>query len=174
MSRAVSFFPQGMFGSMKTENRMTVNIRLATVCDAAIIADFNAAIAIETENLVLNHERLGKGTMALLADSTKGKYFLAEVNGKIAGQLMITYEWSDWRNATFWWIQSVYVLPEFRKHGIFRKLYEHVQSLAKTSGDVCGLRLYVDSSNTRAQQVYESLGMIHSHYQLMDADIVLK
>ena len=87
---------------------------------------------------------------------------------------MITYEWSDWRNGTFWWIQSVYVQPEYRERGIFRSLYRYIESIARNRGDVCGLRLYVDQSNKRAQQTYEALGMKHSHYQIMDTDFVLK
>jgi len=148
--------------------------RRATSSDSAIIAEFNAAMAKETENLELNREHLQKGTDALIADSSKGIYFLAETDGKIVGQLMITYEWSDWRNATFWWIQSVYVQPEYRKQGIFRSLYRYVESIARNRGDVCGLRLYVDQSNKHAQQTYEALGMKRSHYQMMDVDFVLK
>jgi GNAT superfamily N-acetyltransferase len=150
---------------------MNIITRLAAASDAGTIADFNALMAKETENLELDRERLQQGTAALIADSSKGVYYLAEVNGTIVGQLMITYEWSDWRNATFWWIQSVYVLPEYRKQGIYRTLYQFVESLARTRGDICGLRLYVDQSNKRAQQTYEALGMQRSHYQIMDVDI---
>jgi GNAT superfamily N-acetyltransferase len=150
---------------------MNIITRRAAASDAGTIADFNALMAKETENLELDRERLLQGTDALIADSSKGVYYLAEVNGKVVGQLMITYEWSDWRNATFWWIQSVYVLPDYRKQGIFRTLYQSVESLARTRGDVCGLRLYVDQSNKRAQQTYEALGMQRSHYQMMDVDI---
>ena len=85
--------------------------------------------------------------------------------------MMITYEWSDWRNATFWWIQSVYVLPEYRKQGVFRKLFQYVESLARTRGDVCGLRLYVDHANRYAQATYEALGMKQSHYRMMETDL---
>jgi ribosomal protein S18 acetylase RimI-like enzyme len=153
---------------------MNILIRQATDSDAALIADFNAFMAKETENLDLDRERLRKGTEALIADSSKGIYYLAESDGKVIGQLMITYEWSDWRNATFWWIQSVYVDPEFRQQGIFRSLYRYVESLARERGNVCGLRLYVDKSNVRAQQTYEALGMQCSHYQIREMDFVLK
>ena len=149
---------------------MNIIIRVASSSDAALIAEFNAALAMETENLDLDRERVRKGTEALLADSSKGIYHLAEVDGKIVGQLMITYEWSDWRNATFWWIQSVYVLPEYRNRGVFRYLYQSIESLARKRGDICGLRLYVDTSNTHAQQTYEALGMRRSHYQIMDVE----
>jgi len=153
---------------------MMIRTREATNTDAIIIADFNASMAKETENIELDRERLRKGTEALLANSSKGLYYLAEADGKIVGQLLITYEWSDWRNATFWWIQSVYVHPEYRRQGIFRSLYRSIETIARKRGDVCGLRLYVDTSNKRAQQTYEALGMKHSHYQMMDVDLVLK
>ena len=91
----------------------------------------------------------------MLRDDTKGIYFLAEEKGIVAGQLSITTEWSDWRNGNFWWIQSVYVAPEFRQRGVFRALYAHVRRLAKSRRDVCGLRLYVDEDNARAQRAYE-------------------
>ena len=153
---------------------MKILTREATDTDAVIIADFNASMAKETENIELDRDRLRKGTEALLANSSKGLYYLAEADGKVVGQLLITYEWSDWRNATFWWIQSVYVHPEYRHQGIFRSLYRSIETIARKRGDVCGLRLYVDTSNKRAQQTYKVLGMKHSHYQMMDVDLVLK
>jgi GNAT superfamily N-acetyltransferase len=152
---------------------MNIIIRLAIASDANIITDFNAWMAKETEHLELDRERLRNGIEALIADSMKGRYYLAEADGKVVGQLMITYEWSDWRNATFWWIQSVYVHPEYRKRGIFRTLYQYVESIARKRGDCCGLRLYVDESNKRAQQTYKVLGMKQSHYQIMDVDFAL-
>jgi GNAT superfamily N-acetyltransferase len=152
---------------------MNTIIRPATVSDSVIIAEFNTFLAKETENIDLDRERLKKGIESLFADKSKGIYYLTEADDKVVGQLMITYEWSDWRNATCWWIQSVYVLPEYRMHGVFRKLYHYIESLARTRGDVCGLRLYVDTSNKRAQQTYEALGMKRSHYEMMDVDFVL-
>ena len=98
---------------------MTIRVRRALLADAKIIAEFNSAIAKETEHLELDRKRLLRGVKALLKDSSKGFYLLAEVKERVAGQLMITYEWSDWRSATFWWIQSVYVAPEFRNAGVF-------------------------------------------------------
>jgi len=153
---------------------MNILVRQAAASDAVTIADFNAFMAKETEHLVLDRTHLQKGVEAMIADSSKGLYYIAEFDGKVAGQLMITYEWSDWRNATFWWIQSVYVLPEYRKQGVFRALYQRVASLAQERGDVCGLRLYVEESNKRAQQAYEALGMKLSHYRMMDVDFVLR
>ena len=152
---------------------MDIIIRQAAVTDAATIAEFNALMAKETENLELDRERLRKGTEALIADTSKGIYYLAEAGGRVVGQLMITYEWSDWRNATFWWIQSVYVHPEYRSRGVFRSLYRHIESIARTRGDICGLRLYVDNSNNRARQTYEALGMNRSHYQIMDVEFAI-
>jgi GNAT superfamily N-acetyltransferase len=149
---------------------MNLCVRLAAPSDVSIIAEFNTAIAKETEGIELNCERLRKGVEAMFADPSKGLYYIAESNGKIVGQLMITYEWSDWRNATFWWIQSVYVHPEYRKHGVFRALYRYIETIARIRGDVCGVRLYVDQSNDHAQKTYESLGMKHSHYEMMEID----
>jgi ribosomal protein S18 acetylase RimI-like enzyme len=149
---------------------MNISARLAAPSDVTIIAEFNAAMAKETEGIELNRERLRKGVEALFADPSKGLYYIAESNGKIAGQLMITYEWGDWRNATFWWIQSVYVRPEYRRRGVFRALYRYIETIAGTRGDVCGVRLYVDQSNDHAQKTYESLGMKHSHYEMMEID----
>jgi GNAT superfamily N-acetyltransferase len=147
---------------------MNLLIRQAKHSDATTIAEFNEAMAIETENINLNRERLLKGVESLLNDPTKGEYYIAEVNGVIVGQLMITYEWSDWRNATFWWIQSVYVKKEFRKLGVFRSLYQFVESLALARRDVCGIRLYVETGNGRAQKAYEALGLNNSHYKMME------
>jgi len=153
---------------------MNLNIRFASPADISVIAEFNAALAKETEGIELNRERLRKGVEALFGDPTKGLYYIAESNGKIAGQLMITYEWSDWRNATFWWIQSVYVHPDYRRNGVFRTLYRHIETIARTRGDVCGVRLYVDKENGRAQKTYGTLGMKHSHYEMIEMDLDMK
>ena len=151
-----------------------MNVRPARASDAALISDFNVRLARETENRRLNRLRVRRGVAALLKDGSKGTYFLAEEEGVVAGQLSITYEWSDWRNGNFWWIQSVYVAPEFRQHGVFRALYAHVHELAKSRGDVCGLRLYVDVDNNPAQRTYKKLGMSETHYKFFETDFVLK
>ena len=153
---------------MHKERSMETQIRKAEFSDAPVIADFNAAMALETEQIELDRKILRNGVEALLADPSKGYYYLAERDGKIAGQLMITFEWSDWRNADFWWIQSVYVLPEFREQGVFRSLYTFIESLARSRGNVCGLRLYVEKGNVRARRTYETLGMHGSHYEMME------
>src|SRR5580765_5032114 len=116
-----------------------LKVRPAKLSDAAFITDSNARMALETEGRRLDPARLAGGVNALLADANKGTYYIAEVDGKVAGQLLITREWSDWRNGNFWWIQSVYVSGEFRGAGVFRALFHHVHTLAKAETDVCGL-----------------------------------
>ena len=152
---------------------MNITIRQATIADTAVVVRFNALIASETESKTLDTALLQKGVEALLADASKGIYFLAEANGNVVGQTMITYEWSDWRNGTFWWIQSVYVAEEARGSGVFKALFGHIHALAKNRSDVCGLRLYVDEHNARARQTYERLGMEHSHYRMYETDFIL-
>jgi GNAT superfamily N-acetyltransferase len=146
----------------------------ASLADALVIAGFNARMAWETERRRLALARVKRGVTALLRDPAKGIYFVAEVDGEIAGQLLITYEWSDWRNGNFWWIQSVYVAPEHRQRGVFRALFEHVHRLAKSRKGVCGLRLYMHAENRRARRTYERLGMENSDYEVFEMDFVLK
>jgi GNAT superfamily N-acetyltransferase len=152
---------------------MQVSLRQATLSDAPTIVRFNALLASETEQITLDQNRLLKGVEALLRDSTKGFYIVAESDNVVVGQLMITYEWSDWRNGVFWWIQSVYVEKTARGTGVFKMLFDHIHSLAKSSPDVCGLRLYVEKTNIRAKQTYERLAMHSSHYELYEMDFVL-
>ena len=153
---------------------MPTQIRPADTSDAPFIADCNIRMAFETEQLQLDPKTVAAGVTALLEDSSKGVYFIAQVAGKPVGQLLITYEWSDWRNGTFWWIQSVYIVETFRCRGIFRALFEHVNALARARRDVCGLRLYVEEENTHAKQVYSQLGMRRTDYELFESDFVLK
>ena len=150
-----------------------IHIRQATLVDSATITDFNSRMAWETEQRRLDPERVGKGVTALLNDSTKGTYFVAETDGRIIGQLLITFEWSDWRNGTFWWIQSVYVAADSRGRGVFRALYQHVEKLAKQRQDVCGLRLYVEGGNDGAQGTYTRLGMKRTTYGIFETDFIL-
>jgi GNAT superfamily N-acetyltransferase len=149
------------FGPMK--------IREATAGDLDFIAAANAALATETEGQALDMALLRAGIQAVLDDRTLGRYYLAELDGRVVGQLMMTYEWSDWRNGLFLWIQSVYVLQEFRGAGVFRALYDHLSSLAANDSRICGIRLYVDRSNASAQEVYARLGMHRSNYGVMQA-----
>jgi len=152
----------------------TIQIREATPADAEIIADYNAAMAHETEHLELDRERLLGGVRSILGDPAKGVYWVAESGGRVIGQMMITYEWSDWRNGNFWWIQSVYVHPDFRGQGVFRRIYEHVLERARASSGVCGLRLYVESDNESAQRTYEKMGMTRTRYQMFEDDFVIR
>ena len=145
-----------------------IQIRRAGPADAPIVCDFNLRLAWETEELRLDQARVLAGVSALLADPAKGIYFVAEVDGAIAGQLMITYEWSDWRNGMIWWLQSVYVRQEFRRAGVFRALFDHVAALAESRGDIRGLRLYMHADNTRARQAYERLGMKPTQYEVFE------
>jgi GNAT superfamily N-acetyltransferase len=143
-------------------------IRKARLTDIDVIANFNSRLAWETEKLRLNSTTVSRGVRALLKDAAKGTYFIAEQGGVIVGQLLITYEWSDWRNGNFWWIQSVYVAAEFRQEGVFRALFGHVEKLARSRRDVCGLRLYVEKNNRRAHRAYGRLGMKHTHYEIYE------
>jgi GNAT superfamily N-acetyltransferase len=128
-------------------------------------------LAEETENLRLEPQLVRSGVDAILRDPAKGLYFVAEVQGSLVGQVMITYEWSDWRNGNLWWLQSVYVKTEFRGQGIFRKLFNHLQKLALAAKDVSGLRLYMHADNDRARQSYKKLGMKPTRYEVFELDI---
>jgi len=143
-------------------------IRLAKLSDAAAMVEFNQAMAHETEGKYLDKETLMGGVEAVFHGADKGFYVVAKSENKIVGGLMVTFEWSDWRNGWFWWIQSVYILPDFRGRKIYRSLYEFVKEKASASGDVCGFRLYVETENERARKVYEKLGMEQSHYLMYE------
>ena len=145
-------------------------IRTADTSDAATIARFNAAMALESEDVTLDLDVLSAGVAAALADSGKAFYLLSELDGVPVGQLMVTYEWSDWRNGWIWWIQSVYVEPERRRKGIYRGLYRRLEELAAEAGNVRGIRLYVMRENHVAKNTYESLGMRHSEYDLYETE----
>lgn len=153
---------------------MNILIRTAIPTDVQTIAQFNSAIADETEHLHLEMERLLKGVSGMFEDPSRGFYLVAEIDGTIVGQLMITYEWSDWRNGVFWWIQSVYVKKEFRAKKIFSSLYHHIHSMAKEQPNICGIRLYVEKENELAHTIYEKLGMKKTDYDLLEVDFVLK
>ena len=150
---------------------MDINIRKAALADLPIVADFNVRLAQESEGLGLDAACVEAGVAAVLTNPAKGIYYVAEAAGTVAGQLMITYEWSDWRNGNIWWIQSVYVKPEFRRAGVFRALFNHLQDLARSREDVCSLRLYMHADNTRARQSYERLGMTHTKYEVFELDV---
>jgi ribosomal protein S18 acetylase RimI-like enzyme len=150
-----------------------IRLRAAVREDAGAIAAFNEKLAWETEHIRLDGDRVRAGVRALIEDRSKGEYLVAEAEGRLVGQLMTTYEWSDWRNGVFWWIQSVWVEEEWRGRGVITALYREVARRAREAGDVCGLRLYVETANTRAQGVYRKLGMNVAPYAVMETDFVI-
>ena len=147
-----------------------IQIRRARASDAGFIVESNVAMAKETEGMALDEDVVRPSVAAVLADDALGFYLVAEIDGRPTAQLMVTYEWSDWRNGLWWWIQSVYVLPEFRRQGVYRALHRHVADVARQTGGVCGLRLYVEQENTTAQQVYQSLDMHHTRYHMYEVE----
>ena len=153
----------------------SILVRPANPTDLKVLVEFNSAMALETEGKDLDPDALRAGVAAVLEDGLKGFYlvaeFRAECRGNPVGQLLVTNEWSDWRNAYFWWIQSVYVRPEHRRRGVYRALDQQVRVQAKLRGDVCGVRLYVDRRNRGAQKVYSSLGMVPSQYDMYEVEI---
>ena len=156
------------------EDRLpNIHVRRASKGDLGILVQFNAAMVQETEGKTLELERLRAGVAAVLDDEGRGFYLVAEDLGRVVGQLLITTEWSDWRNAYFWWIQSVYVAHVYRRMGVYRNLHNHVMAESRTCSDVCGVRLYVDRDNRVAQQVYHSLEMRQSHYNMWEIDFAL-
>lgn len=147
---------------------MPVTVRRAAAADGAVVAEFNRRLAEETENMTLDPAEVAAGVAAGLADPNKGLYFVAEEGGVILGMMMVTYEWSDWRNGWLWWIQSVYVRADARRRGVVRTLYEHVHGVARQQANVIGLRLYVEQNNRAAQQTYLRLGMKAAGYQVFE------
>ncbi|HET6575210.1 MAG TPA: GNAT family N-acetyltransferase [Fimbriiglobus sp.] len=146
---------------------MTLSIRRATSADEEVIARYNAALARESEGKMLDDAVLLRGVRAVLADPAKGFYTIAERGGEPVGQAMVTFEWSDWRDGWYWWVQSVYVRADARRGGVFRALFEHLKAQAMADPTVIGLRLYVERDNLRAQQTYTALGMSEEPYFLM-------
>jgi GNAT superfamily N-acetyltransferase len=143
-------------------------VRRAVAADVPLIAEYNRCLALETEGKTLPADVVAAGVAALLADPGKGIYFVAELDGALVGQLMITTEWSDWRNGWIWWLQSVYVRHEARRQGVFRALFEHVLAAARAEPDVVGMRLLVDHANQTAQQTYHRLGMQRASYLVLE------
>ena len=156
---------------------MSISIRNATRADIDRIAQFQQAMARETENRTLDATTIRQGITAIFDDPLKGFYIVAVAdidNGnaaQVVGSLLITYEWSDWSNATHWWIQSVYVDADWRRKGVYRTMYEHILTLTRDRSDICSIRLYVERTNIIAQQTYKGLGMSHSHYDLYEIDL---
>jgi GNAT superfamily N-acetyltransferase len=148
--------------------RKTMKIRLAERSESAALVEFNQAMAMETEGKFLDPQILASGVESVFNDSEKGFYVVTEDERRIVGGLMVTFEWSDWRDMWFWWIQSVYVRPEYRGRGIYGAMYGFVKEEAAERGDVYGFRLYVEHENVGAQRVYEKLGMEKSHYLMYE------
>jgi len=149
---------------------INLHIRKAEIRDLDTIVDFNIKMALETENRVLQKAIITNGVKKMLENEHLGFYLIAEVSNQIVGSLMITTEWSDWRNSLFWWIQSVYVIKEFRRKGVYSSLYKYIKQLSAQK-DVCGYRLYVEKENKAAQKTYEKLGMKETHYLLYEEEV---
>lgn len=145
-----------------------MSIRRANLNDLEKIVEFNYNLAYETEDKELNKKVLSRGVEALLTDDSKGVYHVYEIDGKVVGQIMYTYEWSDWRNGLFIWVQSVYVDKEHRGKGIFKSLYNHIKSMCDNDENICGIRLYVEVENLTAQKTYEALGMEKCNYYMYE------
>ncbi len=149
---------------------MRFHIREANKDDLETLVKFNLNLASESEGKILNKDIVSLGVTRMLSTPSNGFYLLAEKEGYIAGQLMITYETSDWRNGIFWWIQSVYVAPTYRRQGVFTSLYTKIKRLAKASHNCCGIRLYVERNNETALKTYKALGLIKTNYFLLEKD----
>lgn len=149
---------------------MEITITKGQIEDIETIAQFQVDMAMESEGTLLDRETVTKGVAAAMADASKGCYYVARIGGKAVGSLMLTREWSDWNNGWYWWIQSVYVAPEYRRQGIYKSMYQTVCNDARQQG-VAQVRLYVDKTNTRGQKVYSALGMKESHYLIYETSL---
>jgi GNAT superfamily N-acetyltransferase len=146
----------------------SIQIRDASHDDIALLAGYACAMARETEQKMLDPDTVRRGVAAVLEQATRGRYFVATRAGEVVGTAMLTYEWSDWRDGDWWWLQSVYVVPEARRGGVFRALYSHILQAARTTPRVCGLRLYVEHENAAAQATYAALGMRDAGYRMLE------
>ncbi len=147
-----------------------LRVRAANGDDVSLMGRWAEAMALETEGKPLDADTVHRGIAVGVADPARSRYYIADLGGQPVGTMMTTFEWSDWRNAWWWWIQSVYVAPEHRRRGVYRAMFGYVSTLAKAQGDVCGLRLYVERENTSAMRTYEFLGMKESGYRLYELD----
>ena len=161
----------------KLKAMTNIRVRNATQADIDRIAEFQQAMALETEGRKLDSAVSTRGIIAIFDDPRKGFYIVAvaetddDDTSPVVGSLLITYEWSDWSNANHWWIQSVYVDAAWRRMGVYRAMYEHILGMTRDRSDICSIRLYVERTNTTAQQTYKSLGMSHSHYDMYEIDL---
>lgn len=147
-----------------------IRVRPATLADVPTIVDYNARLALETEHKRLDPDQLHQGVTRGLSHPELCAYFMAELDGRVVGQTMVTYEWTDWRDGILWWIQSVYVEADYRRQGVFRALFRHIEHEARNHPDARGLRLYVEHENKRAQATYAALGMKPSGHFLLELD----
>lgn len=147
-----------------------MNIRKALNKDIDVIARYNYNLAYETENKILDMNILTRGVEAIIKDENKGIYHVCEINGEVVGQIMYTFEWSDWRNGTFLWIQSAYVNKEFRGMGVFKALYKFIRDIADNDNNICVIRLYVEKENTIAKKTYKNIGMKECNYYIYEYD----
>lgn len=147
-----------------------ITIRDAGTRDLAVLVDYNRRLALETEDKTLDPSTLDAGVRRALAHPELCRYFIAEADGIIVGTTMVTFELTDWRDGVLWWLQSVYVEPGARRHGVFRAIYRHIEGIARTHPDVRGLRLYVHHANQRAQKTYDAVGMSKAEYELFEVD----
>ena len=152
---------------MNINKSFMITIREAKPADALSIIDFQLKMAWETEKVTLIAETVTKGVKAVFDDLSRGQYYIAEDDNRVIASLLITFEWSDWRNCNVWWFQSVYVIPEFRRQGVFRKMYTFIKNKAMQNG-IAGLRLYVETKNSGAKSTYEALGMSSEHYSFYE------
>ncbi len=153
-----------------SERTTNVSVRSAGSGDASLLIEFNLAMAMESEDKGLDRATLAAGVEHLIEHPLDGFYLVAELAGVPAGSLMVTYEWSDWRAGRFWWIQSVYVKPEYRRKGVYSALHRSVRERALSAPDTCGIRLYVERENAGAQATYASLGMSETAYRLYEEE----
>jgi RimJ/RimL family protein N-acetyltransferase len=145
-----------------------MKFREADISEVNVIADFQVKMALETEDFKLNMETVTKGVQSVFNDPAKGSYYVVEDNSIVVSSMLTTFEWSDWRNAWVIWIQSVYVIPEYRKKGVFKQMYAEIKKLIQNHPEYTGIRLYVDRSNEKAIKVYEAIGMEGEHYRLFE------
>ena len=164
---------------MKNPSLENFSVREALWSDLEQLIEFNAAMALETEGRVLDRDRLRSGAQGVLSAPSRGLYVVGESleeggqARRVVGQLLITFEWSDWRNANFWWIQSLYVHPDWRNRGVFRTMYKYVLHQVECRTDVCGIRLYVEQDNAKALSVYDKLGLRLTPYRICEVDFIL-
>lgn len=145
-----------------------IEIRQAVSADVETIAQFNIALCRETEARELEPVTVANGVRRFVSESKRGRYFVAEIGGEVVGQAAHTFEWSDWRNGEIWWIQSVYVHPDFRSQGVFRALFMHIKGLGEADEDCCGIRLYMERENAAARESYRRLGFIETGYVVFE------